>query len=87
MKLEENVRLSRLYDLYKNLLSQSQKDIMEDYLNFNLTTSEIAENRKTTRQAVNDAIEKASKKLEGYENKLGFLEKVDGYEKLLKRRK
>ena len=87
MKLEENVRLSRLYDLYKNLLSQSQKEIMNDYLNFNLTTSEIAENRKTTRQAVNDAIEKASKKLESYENKLGFLERVDGYEKLLKRRK
>ena len=87
MKLEENVRLARLYDLYKNLLSPSQREIMDAYLNFNLTTSEIAENRSTTRQAVNDAIEKAGRRLEEYENKLGFLERVDGYEKLLKRRK
>lgn len=87
MKLEENVRLARLYDLYKNLLSPSQREIMDAYLNFNLTTSEIAENRSTTRQAVNDAIEKAGRRLEEYENKLGFLERVDGHEKLLKRRK
>ncbi len=77
MKIEENVRLCRLFDLYSPLLSQSQQDIMNDYLLFNLTNSEIAENRKVSRQAVKDAITKATKKLEEYEKRLGFLKKVD----------
>lgn len=77
MKIEENIRLCRLFDLYSPLLSQSQQDIMKDYLLFNLTNSEIAENRKVSRQAVKDAITKATKKLEEYEKKLGFLVKVD----------
>ena len=77
MKLEENIMLSRLFDAYGALLSQSQQDIMNDYLLFNLTNSEIAENRKVSRQAVKDAVSKATKKLEEFENRLGFLKKVD----------
>ena len=77
MKLEENIMLSRLFDAYGALLSQSQQDIMNDYLLFNLTNSEIAENRKVSRQAVKDAVSKATKKLEEFENRLVFLKKVD----------
>ena len=77
MKLEENIMLSRLFDAYGALLSQSQQDIMNDYLLFNLTNSEIAENRKVSRQAVKDAVSKATKKLEEFENRLGFLKKLD----------
>ena len=77
MKLEENIMLSRLFDAYGALLSQSQQDIMNEYLLFNLTNSEIAENRKVSRQAVKDAVSKATKKLEEFENRLGFLKKVD----------
>ena len=77
MKLEENIMLSRLFDAYGALLSQSQQDIMNDYLLFNLTNSEIAENRGVTRQAVKDAVSKATKKLEEFENRLGFLKKLD----------
>ena len=77
MKLEENIMLSRLFDAYGALLSQSQQDIMNDYLLFTLTNSEIAENRKVSRQAVKDAVSKATKKLEEFENRLGFLKKVD----------
>ena len=77
MKLEENIMLSRLFDAYGALLSQSQQDIMNDYLLFNLTNSEIAENRGVSRQAVKDAVSKATKKLEEFENRLGFLKKLD----------
>lgn len=80
MKIEENIRLCRLFDLYSSLLSQSQQDIMNDYLLFNLTNSEIAENRGVSRQAVKDAISKSIKKLEDYENKLRFLQKIVAYE-------
>jgi len=77
MKIEENVRLCRLFDLYNPLLSEAQQDILNDYLLFNLTNSEIAENRGVSRQAVKDAITKATKKLEDLEKRLGFLAKVD----------
>ena len=77
MKLEENLRLCRLLDLYSPLLSKIQQDVMNDYLLFNLTNSEIAKNREVSRQAVKDAVSKATKKLEDYEKKLGFLAKVD----------
>ncbi len=81
MKIEENLLLSRLFDAYGELLSQSQKDIMNDFLFFNLTNSEIAENRNVSRQAVKDAIDKASKKLAEYEDKLHFLAKIDALER------
>ena len=80
MKIEENLLLSRLFDAYGELLSKSQKDIMKDFLFFNLTNSEIAENRNVSRQAVKDAIDKASKKLSDYETKLHFLAKIDALE-------
>lgn len=80
MKIEENIRLCRLFDLYGSLLSEAQQDIINDYLLFNLTNSEIAQNRGVSRQAVKDAITKGSKKLEEFETKLGFLQKMIAYE-------
>lgn len=87
MKLEDNIKLTTLFDLYKELLSKSQKDIMSDYLLFNLTTSEIAENRNVSRQAINDAVDKASKRLQMLEGKLHFAQKIDFYEKQLSKRR
>ncbi len=90
MKLEENIRLSKLYDAYGKLLTLSQQEIVEAYLFDDLTGSEIAENKNISRQAVKDAVTKATRKLEGYDEKLGFIAKVEEYEKeisKLKRRK
>ena len=80
MKIEENLRLCRLYDLYSPLLSEAQQDIIKDYLIFNLTNSEIAENRKVSRQAVKDAVDKGCHKLEELEKRLGFLNRLTAME-------
>lgn len=66
-ELESTLRYSELLSLYQNLLSTTQKEILEDYYLYNLSFSEIAENRHISRAAVEDAIKKGKKKLEMYE--------------------
>ncbi len=67
------LKYSELLDLYQNLLSETQREVLEDYYCYNLSLSEIAENRHITRSAVEDAIKKGKKKLDEYETKLGSL--------------
>lgn len=77
MEIEKNIRLSKLFDAYGAILSQSQQDALGDFLLYDLTGSEIAENKNISRQAVKDSIKKAIKKLEELEGKLHFVEKVE----------
>lgn len=67
------IRYNELLSLYSPLLSQTQKEILEDYYSFNLSISEIAENRNVSRAAVEDAIKKGTKKLDDYEEEIGNL--------------
>ncbi len=78
MSLEDNLLLTKLYDLYGPLLSKTQRQVMEDYLIKDITISEIAENMSVSRQAIKDAVLKAEQKLKGYEDKLGFLKRLNG---------
>ena len=68
--LDSVVRYSDLLSIYHSLLSPTQKDVLEDYYLFNLSISEIAENRKISRSAVEDAIKKGKQKLDQYEKEL-----------------
>lgn len=70
---DETIRYVDLLSLYSSLLSETQKEVLEDYYSYNLSISEIAENRKISRAAVEDAIKKGKRKLEDYESKLGSL--------------
>ena len=76
MKLIKDENLMRLFDLYKNMLSFAQQDFMTDFINHDLTISEIAENKGISRQAVNDAIKKAVSKWNDMEKTLGCLKKI-----------
>lgn len=78
MSLEKNLYLASLLDLYGPLLSTTQRQVMEDYLLKDLTITEIGQNHDVSRQAVKDAISKAEAKLQMYENKLGFLKRLNG---------
>ena len=75
--LEETIRYSELLMLYQGLLSPTQKDILEDYFSYNLSISEIAENRSISRAAVEDAIKKGKKKLDQFEDELGSLKALE----------
>ena len=75
--LDKVLRYSELLNLYQNLLSETQREILDDYYSYNLSFSEIAENRHITRSAVEDAVKKGKKKLDEYENKLGSLKALE----------
>ena len=57
------------------VLTEKQRELLEDYYNEDLSLSEIAENNLITRQAVRDNLKKGEKKLFEYEEKLGIMKK------------
>ena len=77
MELEANLKLSLLAELYKSLLTQKQQKMLKDFLDNNLSISELAVEYNSTRQAVNDLLKRTFKTLEEYENKLGLLNKLE----------
>ena len=73
--MEEKIKISMLLEIYGKLLTEKQKNLLDDYYNKDLSLSEIAENENITRQAVRDLLKKGEKKLFEYEEKLGVMEK------------
>ena len=73
--MEKKVEISILLEIYGKLLTKKQYEYMNYYYNEDLSLSEIAENEGITRQAVMRILQKSSKKLEEYEQKLQIMEK------------
>ncbi len=74
--------LIELYDIYKNLLTDKQKNYFEDYFYMDLSLSEIASNNEVSRNAVFDQIKRVEKALYDYEEKLHLKEKFQKLESL-----
>ena len=74
--IEKNVKISMLNEIYGNLLTKKQYEIIDNYYNSDLSLSEIAENNKITRQAVRDILKKGENKLFEYEEKLHFMKRT-----------
>ena len=81
--LNKLVRYNSLLLIYQELLSKTQKEILTDYFAFNLSISEIANNRDVSRAAVEDAIKKGQSKLDELENALGIYSKNSKIKELL----
>lgn len=73
--IDEILHINSLLDLYKSLLTDNQKKIMEMYYEYNLSLGEIGEELSISRAAVNDTIKKATVQLQKYENCLNLLQK------------
>ncbi|HAX74182.1 MAG TPA: putative DNA-binding protein [Firmicutes bacterium] len=73
--LEKINRMNELYDVYQGLLTNKQKEYFELYYLDDLSLSEIADEFSVSRNAVFDNIKRTAKILEGYEEKLGLIQK------------
>ncbi len=70
--MAKNLELSYLLDFYGDVLTEKQRDVMEQYYNDDLSLAEIAENFGITRQGVRDSIKRGEGILLELEEKVGF---------------
>ena len=75
--------INDLYDIYRNLFTDKQILIMDDYYKFNLSLSEISEELKISRSAVLDSINHCKEKLKEYESILKLDEKHKNIKQIL----
>ncbi|MFV0255205.1 MAG: YlxM family DNA-binding protein [Erysipelotrichaceae bacterium] len=66
---------NELLDFYENLLTASQKKIMNYYFREDFSLTEIAELLNISRSAVSDSLRKSQRSLNNYEEKLSLVEK------------
>lgn len=73
--MSKNLDMSYLLDFYGDVLTDKQRDMMQQYFNMDLSLSEIADNFNITRQGVRDAIKRGEGILTELESQIGFAEK------------
>ena len=71
--MNERVKLNYLLDFYGPLLTEHRRELLRLYCEEDLSLQEIADQLAITRQGVSDAINKARRQLDDYENKLGLV--------------
>ena len=86
-KIEKMLKYTKLFNLYSVLLSESQRSVLNDYYFLDLSLSEISENRKISRSAVEDALKKGANRLDEIEEKLGILKKHENLSQKLNKLK
>ena len=84
--MSKNLEMSYLLDFYGNVLTEKQRDMMQQYYNMDLSLSEIADNFGITRQGVRDSIKRGESVLLELEEQVGFADKyrslMDGIDKI-----
>ena len=73
--MSKDLNMSYLLDFYGNVLTEKQRDMMQQYYNMDLSLSEIADNFGITRQGVRDSIKRGENILTELEEQVGFAEK------------
>lgn len=68
----EREKIIKLYDIYKNLLTDKQKQYFEYYYFEDLSLKEIGENLSVTKSLVGKTINTITDKLNEYDEKLGL---------------
>lgn len=83
--LAKTVRINRLFDAYRELLTEKQRTFMHHYFQEDYSLGEIAEWFMISRQAVYEHIRRAEQALEDYEAKLQLVRRQDARRALLAR--
>lgn len=81
--LSDRFEICLYLDFYGDLLTNHQKEILDDYYNEDLSMNEIAENYEISKSAVQDLIKRSINQLENYEKALKLVEKNRKFEIIL----
>lgn len=83
--LAKTVRINRLFDVYRNLLTEKQRTFLHHYFQEDYSLGEIAEWFAISRQAVYEHIKRAEQALEDYEAKLQLVRRQEARQALIDR--
>ncbi|MBR1413929.1 MAG: HTH domain-containing protein [Bacilli bacterium] len=72
--MEDFLYYNNLYLYYKDLLTDKENQVFNDYYSEDLSMQEIAENNMVSRSAIHKTIKVVKEKLDNYENKLHLCE-------------
>lgn len=81
--MSENIELILMYDYYKELLDDKEKEYFEYYYFDNMSLQEISDNVCVSRNAIHKQLKKVKEKLENYENKLQLVKKSNKLKKII----
>ncbi len=85
--MEQDFILVELFELYKELLTDRQRELFGSHYLYDLSLSEIADPENLSRQSVYDAIKKVKLKLYEYEKVLGLREKFNNLKEVASKTK
>jgi len=83
-KIEKIDKFSLLFDFYKNLLTETQKNTFTKYFLEDYSLSELAEFNHSSKASVADSLNQVEKKLLNLEDKLNFVKKYKQLNSLIK---
>ena len=84
MNIEKIVEINLLFEQYKDLLTDKQREMVTLYYEEDYSLGEISENLNVSRQGVYDTLKRSEKILRDYESKLHLVFKSQEQEKLIK---
>ncbi len=82
-KIDKIEKLSFLFDLYRELLTDIQKNVFKDYYFDDLSLSEIANKNNKAKSSIVDTLKAAEEKLINYEAKLSLFKKSKELDKII----
>ena len=73
MQIKDRIEIAVLVKYYGNILTEKQKQVIDMYVDNNLSLQEVADELKITRQAVKSNLDVAVATLKKHEELLGFI--------------
>ena len=87
MNLEERVQIAVLSKYYGKMLTEKQQNILNMYVDNNLSLAEVSEELNISRQAVKDALDNSLSSLKHMEEKLQFIVRDDNIKHIIEENK
>ena len=81
--MKEREKILAIYETYKELLSERERDYFENYYYEDYNLQEIADNYEVSKSYVGKYIGEITDKLEKYENALKVVDKFDKIRKII----